>query len=156
MSWLDRDADHSSAARFDYVASDDGILSPIGAFDEDIRLQGGNQIVRRVLVEDDDAVDAGEPFEDLRALCLGGMGPVGSFDRAHRPIRVHADEKGAAEAARLLEVTEVSYVQEVEDAVGEHDRQTDGAELVDTLAGRIGGHPLVPGLKTTFGENVHR
>lgn len=156
MAWLDRDADHSSAARFDNVAPDDGVLSPIGAFDEDIWLEGGNQIVRRVLVEDDDAVDAGEPFEDLRTLRLGGMRPVGSFDRANRPIRVHPDEQGAAEAARLLEVTEVSHMKEVEDAVGEHDRQTGGAELVDPLARRTGGHPLVPGLKTTFGENVHR
>ena len=77
MAWLDRDADHSSAARFDDVAPDDGVLSPIGAFDEDVRLEGGNQIVRRVLVEDDDAVDAGEPFEDLRTLRLGGMGRSG-------------------------------------------------------------------------------
>ena len=68
MPRLDGDAHDAAAARLDDVAADDGVLGPVGALDEHVRLKRRDQIVRRVLVEDDDGVDAGERREDFGAF----------------------------------------------------------------------------------------
>ena len=60
------DPDHPAAARLDDIAADNGVLGPVGAFDEHVRLERGDQVVRRLLVEDDDGVDAGERRERSR------------------------------------------------------------------------------------------
>ena len=65
---LQRDPDDAAAARFDDVAADDGVCGPVGAFDEHIRLQRGDDLVRRVLVEDHHRIDARQRREDFGAL----------------------------------------------------------------------------------------
>ena len=66
LAGFEGDADHPAAARLDDIAADNRVLGPVGAFDEHIGLEGGNHIVRRLFVEDDDAVDTGERLERPR------------------------------------------------------------------------------------------
>jgi hypothetical protein len=53
--------------------------------------------------------------------------PAGSFVGAHGSVGVQPDDQHVAEAARLLQVAHVAGVEEVEDAVGEHDPLAGGA-----------------------------
>src|SRR5436190_268424 len=68
IALLDRYAHHAAAARLDDIAADNGVLGPVRAFDQDVGLQRGDQLVRGVFVEHDDRVHAGQRFEDLHAL----------------------------------------------------------------------------------------
>src|SRR5215213_5938763 len=52
ISFSEGDADHLAATRFDDMAPDDRVLAPVGAFDEDVRLDGADDFVRRLFVED--------------------------------------------------------------------------------------------------------
>src|SRR5712692_11537356 len=94
---LHRYPDDLSAAGLDGVAADDGILGPVGALDEHVGLKRRDDVVRRLLVEDHDAVDRRQRRQNLRALRLGRDRPAGAFDRAHRSIGVQADDEGVAE-----------------------------------------------------------
>jgi hypothetical protein len=80
MAGFYRHANDSAAARFDDVAPDDSVGSPVGAFCEDVGLQSLDQIVRSGLVEDHHTIHACQRFEDLGALGLGGNGTSRSLD----------------------------------------------------------------------------
>ena len=60
----------AAAARLDDIAADDVVGTPVGAFDEDVRLDLSDDLVRRVLVKDDRRVDARERQQQLRAFPL--------------------------------------------------------------------------------------
>ena len=59
-----------AASRLDDVAADDGVGGPVGPLDEHVRLQRCDQLMRRRLVENDDAIHAGERFENFGPLGL--------------------------------------------------------------------------------------
>ena len=76
----DRDADHPAAAGLDDVAADDRVFGPVGAFDEHVRLdRRESNLVRRLFVEDHDAVDARQRREDFRAFRLRGDRTTGAL-----------------------------------------------------------------------------
>ena len=104
---------------FDDVAADDGVLGPVGAFDEHIRLKAGNHLMRRVLVEDDDGVDAVERRENLGALALGSDRPAAAFDRPNGAIGIQPDNERVAQGAGLPQIPDVAGMQEIEDPVRE-------------------------------------
>ena len=70
----------------------------------------------------DDAVDARERRENFGALGLRRDRPARSLVGAHRSIGVDADDQRVAERPRLLQIADMAGVQQIEDAVGEHDR----------------------------------
>jgi len=161
MAGFDRHANDSSAAPFDDVASDDRVNSPVGAFREDIGLQSLDQIVRCGFVEDHHAVHACQRFEDLRALGLGGNGTSATLDLPDGTVRVQTDDQSIAQRPRLLKVSEMTDVQEVEYAVGEHDGSSSGAQALDNGNGsgsRQHRAFVIQSrgfLNCTVGENVH-
>jgi len=161
MAWLYWHANDSAAACLDDVASDDRVGGPVGAFDEDIGLQSLDQIVRCGLVEDHHTVHACQCFEDLGALGLGGNGTSGSLDLPDGPVRVQTDNQGIPQRTRLLEVSQMTDVQEVEHAVGEHDGSTGCPQALDNGNGsgsrehRAFGIQSRGFLNCTVGENVH-
>ena len=57
-----------SAARFDDLAADDAFHRPISAFDEDIRLQCGDQALGVRFVEQDHIIDTAERGDHFRPL----------------------------------------------------------------------------------------
>ena len=129
---------------FNDVAADDGVFGPVLAFDEHIRLQRGDEIVRGVRIEDDDTVDTLERLEHFRALGLRRDWPRRPLVRADRSVGVEADDQRVAQRAGVLQVSEVADVQEIEDAVGEHDLLAGGAQPCDKREGLVNCHGYSP------------
>src|SRR5688572_21822405 len=96
VSLFDRNANDLPAARLYGVASDDGVFGPVGAFDENVRLNGLDDLSRGVFREDHHAVDAFERSENLCALLLVVDWPLRSFVAANRGIRIEPDDQHIA------------------------------------------------------------
>jgi hypothetical protein len=156
VSWLEFDTNNAPAPGLDDVAADDGVGGPIVAFDQDVGLQDLKQVMRRGIIENDDAVYAGEPLEDFRTLRLGGNRSAGPLDLPNRAVGVEADDQRVPEPSRVLEIAQVADVKEVENTVGEDDRTCRSAQASDQLARLLGGQRSSPTLNTTFGVNVQR
>ena len=135
MTRFDRHSDHPPASRLDDVAPDDGVFGPIGAFDEHVRLHRGNQIKRCVLVEDDDPINARERLEHLGPLGLAGDRTIGSLVLTDGSVGVHTNQQRIAKLTRVLQIAQVTDVQQVEDAVGEDDLPAGGAQPRDKRDG---------------------
>src|SRR4249920_717416 len=135
MTLLDADTDDPSSAGFDHVSADDGIGGPVCALDEHIRLQGRDDVVWRVLVEDDAGINDGESSDELGALGLGCHRPVGSLVRANRSIRIDTDNERVAFLPGGAEIAHVSWVQQVEDTVREDDDGSVGTNLANERYG---------------------
>ena len=71
------DADDAGRRALDDIAADNRILGPVGAFDEHVRLEHGDEIVGRFLVEDHDTVDTRECLDQLGTLRFRGAGRPG-------------------------------------------------------------------------------
>src|SRR6185436_10392487 len=128
LAGLEGDPEDPPAACLDDIASHDRVRGPVGALDEHIGLNRRDQVVRCLLVEDDDAVDTGESLEHLRPLGLRRDWTLRPLVGANRPVGVEADNQRVAEGPGLLQVAEVADVQQIEHAVGEDDRLAGGAE----------------------------
>lgn len=154
-------ANDSSAARFDDVTPDDSVGSPVRAFNENIRLQSLDQIVRCRFVEDHHTINTCQRFENLGALGLGSNGTSRSLDLPDRTVRVQTDDQGIPQCTRLLEVSQMTDVQEVEHAVGEHDGSSGCPQALDNGNGsgsREHRAFVIQSrgfLNCTVGENVH-
>src|SRR3954471_8082580 len=121
MSLLDGNPDHGTAPGLDHVAADDRVWRPIGALDEDVGLKRGDDLERRVFIEDHDAVDARKRAEELDALVLWRDRPDWALVHPNRKVRVHRYDQRIAELPCLLQVSDVAGMKQIEHAVGEHD-----------------------------------
>jgi hypothetical protein len=85
--------------------------------------------VGRVLVEGHDEIDGGERREDGHPVGLRVEGPVLALPRRRTEAsELTATTSDGAEAARLVEVRDVAAMQDVEHAVGEHQRPRQRAD----------------------------
>lgn len=123
MPFFDWYANNASAARPNEIGADDGVERPIGALHEDVRLQTCDDQQGVVLVEYDDPVDAPKGSQDLRAFLLWCNWPRRAFDGSNRSIRIQTDHQRVAFTPRLLEIPDMTWMQEIEHAVGEDNRQ---------------------------------
>jgi hypothetical protein len=135
MSQLDRDADNAAAPAFDDLAADDGVFGPVSALDEDVRLNGVDQSERGVFSEYDDAIHACEGLENLGSLLFRIDGTALTFVRSDRSVGVEPDDQRVAQAARVLQVTDVARVQQIEHAIREDDDLPDRAKPPDERNG---------------------
>src|SRR5688572_7488364 len=69
-SLFDRNSYYPAAARLDRIAPDDRVVGPVSTLDENVRLDGLDDLGGSVFREDDHAIDALERSEDLGALLL--------------------------------------------------------------------------------------
>ena len=110
-------------AGLDPVGAHDAVARVVGAFDEDVRRERLDQRQRRVLVEQDHAIHGGEAGEHPGARLLARHRPRGALaEPPDRGVGVEADHERVALAPGGLEQLDVAGVQQVEHAVGEHDR----------------------------------
>ena len=151
-------ANHRATARFDDVATDDGIFGPVGAFHEHVGLQRGNDVVGRVLIEGDDRIDGRQRLEQLDALVLRRNGTASTFISRHRSIGIDADDQCVTHRPCLLQIANVPRMQQIEHAVGEDDAATGGAKPSDQGHGVRARHCVASfaGLNLTPDENAHR
>ena len=123
MPLLDGNEHDAAAARLDGVAADDLVGRPVGALDEDVRLDGRMISAGVSSSKIDDGIDARERREDLGALVLGRDRPRRALvARAPTRSELRPTISSVAVGARGLEVADVAGVQQVEHAVREDDR----------------------------------
>ena len=119
----ERHADDPAAPGLDPVGADDAVAGVVGAFDQDVGRERLDQLERRVLVEQHDAVHRGEAGEHPgRAACSSATGRPAPLPRRRTDASVLTpDDQGVALAPGGLEQLDVAGVQQVEHAVGEDD-----------------------------------
>src|SRR5262245_28042937 len=116
-----RNAHDAPASRLHGVLAHDGVLGVIGALHEHVGLEPAHQVPRRVLVEEDHRVHRRQGSEHAGPVLLGHERPALSLEAARRGVGVHAHDQHVAQGARALQEIDVPGVQEIEDAVREHD-----------------------------------
>ena len=121
MARLDRDADHPAAARLDGIAADNLIRGPVGALHQHVRLNRLDRFSRGVLVEQRDGATHSSAPMNLGALAFRRNRPSRPLVPANGSVGVQADNQRIAEQSRLLQVADVSGMQQVEDTIGEDD-----------------------------------
>jgi len=99
---------------------DDGVLGVVSPLHQDVGTQSLDQLERRILIKEHDAVHHLESGHDIRALRFATNRPGGTLQPAHGVVAVDRDDQRVALAPRADEHVDVSRMQEVEDAVGEH------------------------------------
>ena len=124
--------------RFNDLAPDDVIGAPVCPFDQNVGLHLGDDCERRVFVEDDDGIDEPKRQENFDPLLRSIDRSIGAFVRAHRPIRVDTDDQRISELSCLVQVADVSWMQQVEHTVGEHDGSAAALHLAGKRCGLFG------------------
>ncbi|MNC86752.1 hypothetical protein D3C83_24270 [compost metagenome] len=106
-----------------FLRTDDRLRLPVAAFHQHLGFRGEDERERRLFLE---------PGDERHGLQRGGDGePV--FERVDRPVRsftkfpgrgvgIEREQQARAQRARLREVGDVPAVEDVEHAVGEHQR----------------------------------
>ena len=143
MAGCDRHADNPAAARLYNVTADDVIFSPIGSFDQHIRLKIDDNAVRRLVVKYDDRVDTAQRLENLSTLCLSSYWTPRTLVGPNRPIGVDGHDEDVAKRAGVFEVADMTWMEQVEHAVRENDRLARGMGPFDERPGVSDGHGLI-------------
>jgi hypothetical protein len=125
----ERDANNRATASLDNVSSDDVVGAPVSALHQNVRLDGGNQRVRRVLVEHGDRIDAPQGREELGALAFWSDRACRSFVGAHGAVGVDAHNQRIAERTSIAEVSDMPRVEKVEHTIRKHNTTTSGANV---------------------------
>ena len=104
------------------------IESVIAAFNEHVGQESRDQTAWRDVVEDRHVVNVPQRREYLGSLCFVENRTIRSFQLAHRAVAVYRHEERVAERARLSEITHVSDVQKIEDAVSKNEPRACGTQ----------------------------
>jgi len=125
---LEGDGVHAPAARDHRLGADDARHRPVAALDQHVGPAGLDQRGGRVLVEPGDRIDGLERGDERHAVGEAVDGTARPLAQAAGGrIAIQGHEQHGAERARPGEIGDVSAVQQVEDAVGEHERPRRGA-----------------------------
>ena len=119
MSWFDTDTNDATTSRFHNVATDNGVVGPVGALHEHVGLQVSYDVVRSLLVENGHGIDTFERRKNLGALMFGCDGAVSALVRANRSVGVDRDDECIPERTGLLQIAHMAGMQEIEYTVGE-------------------------------------
>src|SRR6266850_3183845 len=123
-----RDADDATAPRLDQVATHDRLAGVVRTLDQDVRLKRGDEAERRVLVEQDHAVDRREGGKQPGPSGFIHDGAIRSLaEPADRGVGVDADHERVALGTGRLQQAHVTGMQQIEHAVGEHHRPALGS-----------------------------
>src|SRR6476620_6020044 len=114
---------HRTAPVFYVRGSDDLVRCPVAAFHEYLRLDKLYQRQRSVAIEPCDQGHRFERCHQCHAVSQCINWPLGTFAEAtHRFVAVKRNEQTGTQCARLCEVSCMSAMQEIKDAVGEDQR----------------------------------
>jgi hypothetical protein len=119
----------------------------VGALGMDIWAKVAQKGTHVRLVENDDVIHNGKSGNKFAARWRGENRAPGTFESADTRIGIYRDDEDVALAARAFEMADVSSVQNVETAVGEHDLFSTGAMLSEAR--------LQIGARENFGTRVH-
>ena len=95
---------------------------PISSFDEDIRLQCGDQALGVRFIEQDHVIDTAERSDHFRPLRFRNDRPIRSLIQTpDGRVAIDGNDEQVAQIFRGLEVARMAHVHEIETAVREHD-----------------------------------
>lgn len=117
---LERHREHLAPGGFDLFAARDE-MSPVGAFNQDIGEQPGNEFAGRLFIEQCDRVHGFERQRHFGALVLCDEWARRSFHTAHAGIGIEPENQHIPERTGLFEKTDVAGMQQVVTSVGEDD-----------------------------------
>ena len=120
----ERDTNHRTTPSFHNIAPNDVVRTPVGAFDQDIGLHGGNQGARRVLVEHGDSINAAQRRDEFGTLAFRRNRASPSFVGPHRPIGVDPDDQRVTERTCIAQISNMTRMKQIEHTVGKHDTAT--------------------------------
>ena len=95
-------------------------MRPIRAFHEDIRQQTGNQLSRRVFIEQNHGIHRLQSGDQFGAFALRCNRALGTFRPAHSGVGIQSDDEHVTQRAGPLQQPDMARVQQVVTAVGEN------------------------------------
>jgi len=117
----ERQAVNPAAPGFHQLTADNGRRLPVAAFDEDVRLEGGNHPFGVGIVENGDVVHRPQTGQHAGADFLAEDRPRLALQPPDGGIRVDGHHQEVAQLPGLFQVGEMTRVQQVETAIGEDD-----------------------------------
>src|SRR5579863_674117 len=117
-----RDPDLSAPA-VHQIGSDNGLDVVVSALDQQIRTSLADQRRRRIIVEGGDQIDGGEARQNQRPRFQAVHRPALALGPAYGVVGIDRHDQAIAPAARLGEIGDMSWMKDVEAAVGETDLQ---------------------------------
>ena len=125
------DADDPAAAGFDDVSSYNRVLAPVRSLHENVGLNGCDDLVRRIFVEDYDCVDARQCSEDFTSFrCWIDRTIRRLALRSRRAVAIHANDQEIAKGSGVAKIPGVPGMKDVEYPVGKDN-------LLSVLAGTL-------------------
>lgn len=116
---LEGEGEDLAAGGLDFFAAGDEV-GPVGALDEEIGEDGGDEFAGGVFVEEGDGIDGIEREGDAGAGLFITDGAGGAFEALDARIGVEGEDENVAESASGLEEADVAGVEDVVAAVGEN------------------------------------
>jgi hypothetical protein len=117
----ERDAHDSPATRFNQLAPDNRVFSPVRAFYQDVRLQSADDLLRVVFVEHDHGIDRRQRCQNFGAFAFRVDGARRPLDGADGSIGIHRDDQRIAFTPGIVQVPHVTRMKKIEYTVGQHD-----------------------------------
>src|SRR4030042_2548711 len=114
-----RDDNDLSSPGTDRIPTHDRLLLPVSALDDAVRPQVFDELQRRRFVNNGHVIDGRERGDYFSALLLGHERAPVSLDRPDGGGAVRAEDEDVPRQARLLQISDMAHVQDVEAAVGE-------------------------------------
>ena len=119
--WNDDDA---SAPAKNLRSTHDRSLVVVATLDEDVGPKRGDELERRILLELDDGVDHLERRQNIAPFRRRTHRSRRPFEPADRVVAIHPDDEGVPFPARAQQNVDVTWMEQVEHAVGEYDSTT--------------------------------
>ena len=104
---------------FNFGATDNLIVGPVAAFDQDVWEKGGDHFLGSGLGEDEDGVNTFEAGENFGALEFRDYRAIGALQGADAGVAVDADDEDVAESAGGFKAAKMAGMKKIETAVGE-------------------------------------
>jgi hypothetical protein len=117
-AWDKGNGKNGASRLFHDLAPHDTVQGPVTPFDQDVRYDALDQPERGVVVEQSDVIDTGEGCQNLCSIAFRLDGPFVSLQAPDGPVTVHADNQHVSQIFRMLEITNMSLVKDIEASVG--------------------------------------
>src|SRR3954468_4292544 len=115
------DQHHRPARGLDDLMADDLLAGVIAPLDQRTRLDAGDQVDRRIFIENNDEIDGFERRQHFRTRSLVLNGAIGALQPPYRSVAVQPHDQAVAGGARRCQHLDVAGMQDVEAAIGEAD-----------------------------------